>query len=86
MNAPEICASRRVLKRRRSPFELFEPDEEIAEKLIIEPGTDPSGITQCTVLFIHSEQQRAETQARAGRIGKASDYELLVLRAFNLHP
>src|SRR5262245_4354029 len=75
----------RARERRRGNLERVEPRTEIEQKLGVESCADLSGKAEVAALEVPDEQ-RAEPDALALRIGEAADDELLRLLAFHLQP
>src|SRR3954447_10388712 len=51
----------------------------------VEPGADLAGVAQDAVLVV-ADEQRAEADARALRLGEAADHDLLLEEALELEP
>src|SRR6185312_2166533 len=53
---------------------------------LVEAGADLAGVSQLAVAVVVAQQQRAEPDARALRVGVAADDELLSVLALDLQP
>src|SRR5262245_51484619 len=69
-------------KRRPGLFDLVEPTPQIEQELGIESGADLAGKEQ-VASFKVADEQRAEANASALRIGVAADHQLLRRLAFH---
>ena len=74
------CGERRVGSRAVS-----QPRAQVVEGVGVEPGPDLAGVLEPAVAVV-AEQQRAELDARASRLGVAADHELLAVFALELQP
>src|SRR5439155_5580075 len=75
----------RARERRRRDLDPIEPRAQIEQQLRVEAGADLAGEHEIVLLEIPDEQ-RAEADASALRIGEAADDELLRRLAFHLQP
>ena len=90
-----ISGRTQCARRRGSPFALVngvfgdlervEPRAQVEQQLGVEAGADLAGEHEI-VLFEVADQQRAQADARALRIGEAADDELLRRLALHLQP
>src|SRR5262249_28313312 len=62
-----------------------QPALEIAERLVVEPGTDLAGVHEPPAL-VHATEKRADSDAGALRLRVAADHDLLLLEALDLEP
>jgi hypothetical protein len=59
---------------------------QVAQRSGVEAAADVAGVLQLAAFVVSTQQQRAETAARALRIGIAADDEFLPLAAFEFDP
>src|SRR5262249_31381320 len=72
-------------ERRRALLARREVAVETLQRRVVEAGPAAADVAQPAAL-LHAEQQRAEADPRARRLGVAPDDELLALRAADLAP
>src|SRR5687767_4637050 len=72
-------------ERRLRDFERVEPRAQVEQQLCVETGADLAGKDE-VLSFVIADEQGAEADARALRIGEPADYELLRRLAFHLEP
>src|SRR5438128_6168687 len=63
-------------ERRLLDLETIEPRAQVEQQLRVEPGADLAGEDEIVLIEV-ADEERAQTGARALRIGEAADYELL---------
>ena len=84
------CARRRgrpvaLRERRRGDLERVEPRAQVEQQLRVEARADLAGEHEVVALEV-ADEQRAQADARALRIGEAADDELLARLALHLQP
>src|SRR3984893_1626840 len=75
----------RLRERRYRQLDRVESRAQIEEQLRVEAGADLSHEDEIVAVVV-ADEQRTETGARALRIGKAADHELLRELALHLQP
>jgi hypothetical protein len=73
-------------ERRIGPFQAREPVVQAQQGLAAEPGADLARVDQFAVTVVVTEEQRAESDPGALRVGVAADDELLPVLALELQP
>src|SRR4249919_1266919 len=75
-----------ALERGTWPFDGGQPVVQAAQHLVGEAGADLTRVEQPSAGVVVAEQQRAEPDPRALRVGEAADDELLAALALELQP
>jgi hypothetical protein len=82
----EPASTRRRRDGRRRTPKLLEPLAQRDERLAVEARAHLAGVAERAAGIVGREHERAESAARAGRVGEARDHELLAARALDLEP
>ena len=85
MRSARLRAGHRPTERRLAAADVGQTPWQLDQVALVEAGADLARVHQQPAL-VNTQQERAQADARAGRIGEAADDELLTVQALDLQP